>query len=221
LIWGGLFVCIGVLQSRYYQETYIQGPLSLISNDTQVRTKSYYQIDFSQGLSAPESYKTISLSAWDSIVLNQTQKNNIGTNSEASFDNEVYTVALNDADSVFLESLPGIGPYTAKKIVSYRNRLGGFISKFQLWEIPFIDSQLIYHPKINWVVNIDKISRISLIKLDIVAMYKHPYIGKTAAKNLIEYHKVHGPISIEKFSQMKSLDSQEKKKLHPYFVFAD
>lgn len=218
MIWGGLFVCIGVLQSRYFKDTYIQGPISLISGDTQ--TKIFYQINFTRKNTTGEFKKTIALNNWDSIVLSSGRVQKNDSNSQISLKHEIYKISLNEADSALLESLPGIGPYSAKKIVAYRNRLGGFISKFQLWEIPYIDSQIIYNPKINWVVNIDKINRISLIDLNISAMYKHPYIGKTLAKNLIEFHKVHGPISIEKFLEMKSFDSEEKKKLRPYFTFA-
>lgn len=45
-------------------------------------------------------------------------------------------INLNQADTKELESLPGIGPVTAKKIIEYREEHGGFQSVDQLAEIP-------------------------------------------------------------------------------------
>ena len=44
-------------------------------------------------------------------------------------------VDINKADTTDFKSIKGIGSYTAKKIVNYRNKLGGFTSKKQLYEI--------------------------------------------------------------------------------------
>ncbi|SMQ63653.1 ComEA family DNA-binding protein [Agreia sp. VKM Ac-1783] len=48
------------------------------------------------------------------------------------------TVNLNTADSAALETLPRIGPETAKKIIDYRDEHGPFTSIDQLLEVPGI-----------------------------------------------------------------------------------
>jgi competence protein ComEA len=48
------------------------------------------------------------------------------------------TVDLNTADSTALETLPRIGPETAKKIIDYRDENGPFTSIDQLLEVPGI-----------------------------------------------------------------------------------
>jgi DNA uptake protein ComE-like DNA-binding protein len=45
------------------------------------------------------------------------------------------TLSLNDADTTALRQVPGIGPVYARRIVSYRQRLGGFYRVEQLREI--------------------------------------------------------------------------------------
>ena len=45
------------------------------------------------------------------------------------------SVELNSADSVTLQLLHGIGPAYARRIVNYRDRLGGFVSTTQLLEV--------------------------------------------------------------------------------------
>ncbi|MBL7078295.1 ComEA family DNA-binding protein [Candidatus Shapirobacteria bacterium] len=47
-------------------------------------------------------------------------------------------VNLNQADSLLLETLPGIGPVTAKKIIDYREVQGGFKSLEELMAVPGI-----------------------------------------------------------------------------------
>ena len=44
-------------------------------------------------------------------------------------------IDINEADTNALKKIPGIGSYYAGKIVRYRERLGGFVSKQQLQEI--------------------------------------------------------------------------------------
>ena len=41
---------------------------------------------------------------------------------------EGIRVELNTADTATLKKIPGIGSYYARRIVDYRNRLGGFVS---------------------------------------------------------------------------------------------
>src|SRR3569833_3197280 len=48
-------------------------------------------------------------------------------------------IELNSADSAKLTELKGIGPSFARRIINYRNRLGGFINKEQLKEVYGMD----------------------------------------------------------------------------------
>lgn len=127
---------------------------------------------------------------------------------------------MNSVDSATLEHLPGISAYTAKSIIRYRDRLGGFVSRVQLREIPHIDSQLYINKRIVWKVDLNKLEKQSLVELDIRKLYTHPYIGKHKAKKLLEFRKVHGPITKELFKHMLSFTEVHRVKLNPYLGFA-
>ena len=50
-------------------------------------------------------------------------------------------VDINRADSAALDALPGIGPYLASRIISYREELGGYTSIEQLMDIKYFDRE--------------------------------------------------------------------------------
>ena len=152
---------------------------------------------------------------WDSLYLS------VGKNpSDEAKTLEHYTIELNSVDSATLEHLPGIGAYTAKSIIRYRDRLGGFVSRVQLREIPYIDSQLYWSKRFIWKVDLNKIKKLSLVELNIRKLYAHPYIGKHKAKNLMEFRKVHGPITQKLFMSMLSFTEIDRIRLNPYLGFA-
>lgn len=54
---------------------------------------------------------------------------------------EIPLLDINKADSASFDALPGIGPYFASKMVSYREQLGGYSCKEQLMEIYHFDQE--------------------------------------------------------------------------------
>ena len=54
---------------------------------------------------------------------------------------DIPRIDLNKADSAAFETLPGIGPYFASKMVSYRTSLGGYSHPEQLLEIYHFDRE--------------------------------------------------------------------------------
>ena len=95
-------------------------------------------------------------------------------------------IDINSADSIDLISLPGIGPYFARKIIDYRTKLGGFANSEQLMDIYGIDKERysIFCDRV-WV---DR-SRISKIKLSDASaddLAKNPYIGAYIARSIVK-----------------------------------
>lgn len=54
---------------------------------------------------------------------------------------DIPLIDINKADSASFEQLPGIGPFFASRMVSYREEIGGYICKEQLMDIWHFDEQ--------------------------------------------------------------------------------
>lgn len=150
----------------------------------------------------------------DSAILMQTL-----LGAAAQIPQKYYVIDMNRADSSEWEHLPGIGGKTARRILRYRERLGGFISKFQLLEVKYFDSSLLLSDKIDFAIDTNVIRRININECDIIELYKHPYIGKELAKRLWEFRKAHYPLNSNKIQMMRSMPIETCVKLKPYLDF--
>ena len=101
-------------------------------------------------------------------------------------------IELNTADSTDLVSVDGIGPVFAKRILAYRERLGGFHSTGQLREVFGIDEERF--EKISAFVKTDStyIRKINVNTAGVSDLKKHPYISPNVAQGLVNYRKQHG-----------------------------
>lgn len=94
-------------------------------------------------------------------------------------------VDLNAADSTAFDTLPGIGPYFAAKMVSYRDELHGFSYPEQLMDIYNFDEE-----KFNGLKDLITVGEsvpYPLWSLSEEELKKHPYIGKYAAHGVVVY----------------------------------
>lgn len=129
------------------------------------------------------------------------------------------SVNLNSADSAELEQLPGIGAKTASRIVRYRNRLGGFISKYQLLEIRFFDSGLVVENRIEFKIDTSVIKKIEINQCEIIDLYRHPYIGKSNARQIWNFKNAHYPLNYNTLKQIKGIPEEIIVRLTPYLSF--
>ena len=126
------------------------------------------------------------------------------------------TISINAADTVALQKIPGIGTVLSKRIVDYRNRLGGFVSESQLLEVYGIDTTLC-----QWIT-IDSmlIKRLNVNTSTLEVLKEHPYIRYYKAKEILKYRQRYGKIkSIATLSMLEGFTDQDIEKLKPYLTF--
>lgn len=146
----------------------------------------------------------------------------IETNSEKSFGGsstmKVFSIELNSADSIHLKQLPGIGSVLSKRIVKYRDLLGGFYSANQLKEVYGLNEQTIRLIEENVTVDINLIRKLDLNFADLNELSRHPYLQKKLANKIVKFRTKNG--SIQDFAVLRDsmiLNIDEYNRIKPYF----
>ena len=128
---------------------------------------------------------------------------------------------LNLADSLQLKSVFGIGGKTAARILKYREDLGGFIKKEQLYEVWGLDSLVAEElMEISFIRPGPEIRRINPNTASEEELCRHPYIRKGLGRLVVRYRKQHPPYaSPEDLLGIRLFRQDQLEKLRPYLVF--
>ena len=125
-------------------------------------------------------------------------------------------IVLNTADTTALKTVPGIGPYFARKIIQYGERLGGYVSVDQLDEIEDfpLDAK-------NYLTIVNPSPRrLNVNKLSLNDLKRHPYINFYQARAITDYRRLHGPLkSLDDLRLSKDFPQEAIDRLKPYVEF--
>jgi competence protein ComEA len=129
-------------------------------------------------------------------------------------------VELNSADSAKLISVEGIGPGFAKRIIYYRERLGGFVSKEQLKEVYGLDELKYKEIAGQLKVDANRIRKININTITFDKLRLIPYLDYKQVNAIIEYRKQHGNYTaIADIENIAIIDDGILRKIEPYLVF--
>ena len=124
---------------------------------------------------------------------------------------------LNAADSAELLRVPGVGPYFARRIVRYRQRLGGFVSPEQLREIPNLPDSVQ-----TWFrVTAEKAQRpLRLNTATFRELLRHPYLNYEQVKAIVNYRERQGALqTLQELSLSEAFSAADLERLTPYVSF--
>ena len=128
-------------------------------------------------------------------------------------------IDINIADTSALVSLPGIGSKLASRIVTFRERLGGFYSIEQIGETyGLADSTF---QKIKQYLKLDNLSikKININTATVDELKSHPYIRYGIANPIVAYRNEHGAFSkIEDIKKVMAVTDEIYKKIAPYLT---
>ena len=137
------------------------------------------------------------------------------------FRKKAIVVDLNLADTIDLQEVRGIGPAYARRIVAYRDRLGGFVHKAQLMEVWGIDSAAYHRIEPGVVLNSPPLRLLNINQLSIQELKKHPYLDYYQAKEIVRHREQYG--AFENKSDLKKvnlIDADTYRRIAPYLSVA-
>jgi competence ComEA-like helix-hairpin-helix protein len=131
---------------------------------------------------------------------------------------ESKTVDINSADVETLKQLKGIGPVFSARIVKYRNKLGGFISKDQLLEVYGMDSLTVFEISDNILITDSLRVKININDCALSILGNHPYVPWNVARSIVNYREQHGPYSnVSEIRNTDLVNDDLYRKIAPYF----
>ena len=129
------------------------------------------------------------------------------------------TIDINEADSAQWESLYGIGPYLAKRIITFRESLCGFVSVEQVKETYGLRDSVFQ--SIKPCLTIEKIVKpcISINYTNQEGLSKHPYVRYKLAKAIFLYRENNGLFQhIDELKKLPMVSDSIYVKLLPYIT---
>ena len=128
-------------------------------------------------------------------------------------------VNINTAGPEEWEDLRGIGPVFSKRIVKFRDKLGGFHSKNQVRETYGMTDSL-YTAIEPYLAISSTGKKIDINNATLEELKAHPYFNWKQAKVLVNYRKHHGPFKdTTDLVKVKVISKEALEKIVPYLEF--
>jgi DNA uptake protein ComE-like DNA-binding protein len=129
-------------------------------------------------------------------------------------------IEINTADTAQLMLLKGVGGYFAKRIIKYRDRLGGFFNVSQIKEIYNFPVELTDQIAPQLSFNQSFIKKININTVVDSILDNHPYISRIEAKTLVAYRNKHGRFgNCDDLLKSITIQKEVSDRLCPYLMF--
>ncbi len=151
------------------------------------------------------------------ICIPQREKETARTVEQRKYHNDKLrsgeTVDLNCGDTTLLKRVPGVGSVLARRIVSYGELLGGYVSPAQAAEVFGLDKNAT-----EWFcVKTPKPRRININTAGYAQIIRHPYFNKRQTNHIMMLRREWGRITSIKALEADSIFTpQDIKRIEPY-----
>jgi len=127
---------------------------------------------------------------------------------------------LNTADTTQLKAIYGIGSVLAKRIVSFRDKLGGFVTANQLKEVYKLDTLVVKRiTEASYIDTNFQPRKININAVEVSDLQRHPYMSERVAKAIVAYRFQHGLFtSVDQLKNVKLIDEALYSKVYPYLT---
>lgn len=154
-------------------------------------------------------------------TLDASQLNKPGTGDSKSKKRKiVYSIVeINTADITELTSQLHLPEWLAKRVIKYRNLLGGYAVPEQLFEVYGFESNQMNKIREYLLINKALIRKLNLNKSSFKDLLKHPYISYEITQNIVNYRLENGDFkSINDLVDDEIISESLFIKLKPYLT---
>jgi competence protein ComEA len=128
-------------------------------------------------------------------------------------------IDINTADTAQWKTLKGIGSYYAKKIVGFREKLGGFASVEQVAETFGLPDSTYRSIKPYLQITSVPVKKININTASVDELKSHPYIKYHLANSIVQYRNQHGNFSaLADLKKLGAIDEPLYQRIAPYLT---
>lgn len=153
----------------------------------------------------------------DSVVYPERFQNSPNQETFKKQAKQITVINLNTADTTEFMKIYGVGAFYAKQIIRYREKLGGFFKKEQLFEVWKMTTDAYDKIKDHVFISEKDVKRININSVTIEELKVHPYLKWNQANSIIKMRiQRNGFKNIEEIKESVLIDSETYEKLFPY-----
>ena len=153
----------------------------------------------------------------DSVIYPERFQNSPNQESFKKQAKQITLINLNTADTTEFMKIYGIGAFYAKQIIRYREKLGGYFTKEQLFEVWKMTNEAYDKIKDHVFISEKDVKRININSVTIEELKVHPYLKWNQANSIIKMRiQRNGFKNIEEIKESVLIDSETYEKLFPY-----
>ncbi len=126
-------------------------------------------------------------------------------------------VDINSADTAAFIALPGIGSKLSQRIISFRDKLGGFYKVEQVAETFGLPDSVFQKIRTSLVLNSKTVKQININTATVDELKAHPYLRWNLANAIIQYRTQHGNYAtVADIKKVMLIDEATFVKIAPY-----
>ena len=139
--------------------------------------------------------------------------------SKTAFSASLPKADLNSATAEDLQQVNGIGEKLSARIISYRERIGGYRGGIQLKDVYGLSPEVIERTLQSFEVKISPHRKLNLNSANVLELIEIPYLDYEQARMLVKFREDRGSIlSFEELSQIKGFPVEKIDRIELYLA---
>ena len=132
---------------------------------------------------------------------------------------KIENIDINTADTSALIALPGIGSKLANRIITFREKLGGFYKIEQVAETYALPDTVFEKIKNRLLITNTSIKKLNINTATVDELKAHPYLRYTIANAIVQYRLQHGAFAaISDIKKIMMITDEIFNKAEPYLT---